>query len=102
MFTRPNAVMLYIAITSGQNRQKKQSEVVRVFVNSALKIQCHIVKIHSYRLLFRRFSYNISFKLPDEIRWGKFQLLERVWGRPYYQELRSFQWFVRVLKKMSV
>jgi len=24
-------------------------------VNTALKIQCHIVKIHSYRLLFQRF-----------------------------------------------
>jgi len=27
---------------SGQNRQKKQSE--GVFVNSALKLQCHVVK----------------------------------------------------------
>jgi len=26
-----------------------------VLVNSAHKIQCHIAKIHSYRLLFRRF-----------------------------------------------
>jgi len=28
-----------------------------VFVNSALKIQCHVVKIRSYRLLFSDFAY---------------------------------------------
>jgi len=36
--------------------KKKNSLKECVFVNSVLKIQCHIVKIiHSYRLLFRRF-----------------------------------------------
>jgi len=34
---------------------KKNSLKECVFVNSALKIQCHVVKIHSYTLLFRRF-----------------------------------------------
>jgi len=36
---------------SGQNRQKNSLKE-SVFVNSALKIQCHIVKNHYYRLLF--------------------------------------------------
>jgi len=39
---------------------KKQSEEC-VFVNSALKLQCHIDKIHSYRLLFGDFAHWVAF-----------------------------------------
>jgi len=34
------------------DRVKEVGKIAKVFVNSALKIQCHVVK---YRLLFRRF-----------------------------------------------
>jgi len=40
-------------LPSGKNYQKKQSEGM-LFVNSAPKIQCHVVKNTSYRLLFRK------------------------------------------------
>jgi len=43
--------IMKLLLPSGQNRQKNSLKE-RVFVNSTLKILCHIVKIHSYRLLF--------------------------------------------------
>jgi len=48
-------------IPSGQNCENNNPKEC-VFVNSALKILCHIVKIHSYRLLFGAFAHWITFK----------------------------------------
>jgi len=47
---------LFFLFPSGKNRQKTVwGWGSAFFVNLALKIQCHAVKIHSYRLPFQRF-----------------------------------------------
>jgi len=43
-FTKKQKKRFHLFLPSGQNCQKKQSEVKCVFVNSVLKIQCHIDK----------------------------------------------------------
>jgi len=44
------------SLTQWEKSPKRQSEGDRFYyVNSALKIQCHVVKNTLYRLIFRRF-----------------------------------------------
>jgi len=42
----------YGILPSGQNRQKKQSEVVRILLIQHSKYSAMLSKIHSYRMLF--------------------------------------------------
>jgi len=91
-----NIFTIQFLLSSGQNRQKNSLKE-RVFVNSAFKIQCHVVKsiLVSCRLLFRWFCplgiqyflyLDLLFYFTFLSRWAK-SPKKTVWRRAFLDNI---------------